>query len=130
MTRPKMIWPCINYRDAPAAIEFLAVAFGFVVNAVHRMGDHVEHAELLFPEGGGIMLGSASSDGTPFERLPTGSSGVYIATDDPAGIYRAATGAGAKVVRALNPEAPARGFIVADPEGNLWSLGTYRGEGR
>jgi uncharacterized glyoxalase superfamily protein PhnB len=130
MAHPKMIWPCINYRDASAAIEFLTVAFGFAVNVVHRTGDHVEHAELLLPEGGGVMLGSASSDGTPFERLPTASSGVYIATDDPAGIYRAATGAGVRVVRAPDPETPARGFIVADPEGNLWSFGTYRGEGR
>jgi uncharacterized glyoxalase superfamily protein PhnB len=130
MTHPKMIWPCINYRDAPAAIEFLTVAFGFDQHAVHRTGGHVAHAELLLPEGGGIMLGSASSDGTPFERLPTGSSGVYIATDDPDGVYRAATAAGARVVRALSTQAPARGFIVASPEGNLWSLGAYRGEGR
>jgi len=130
MTHPKMIWPCINYRDAPAAIDFLTGAFGFVVNTVHRTSDHVEHAELLFPEGGGIMLGSAASDGTPFERLPTGASGVYIATDDPTGVYRRATGAGAKVVRELKAEAHSRGFIVADPEGNLWSFGTYRGEER
>ena len=27
MTTP--IWPCIIYRDAPAAIEFLTKAFGF-----------------------------------------------------------------------------------------------------
>jgi uncharacterized glyoxalase superfamily protein PhnB len=130
MTHSKMVWPCINYRDAPAAIEFLTVAFGFVVNAVHRSGDHVEHAELLFAEGGGVMLGSASSDGTPFERLPTGSTGVYIATDNPNGLYRAATGAGAKVVRELRREAHSRGSIVADPEGNLGSFGTYRGEER
>jgi uncharacterized glyoxalase superfamily protein PhnB len=70
MAHPKMIWPCINYRDAPAVIEFLTVAFGFVVNVAHRTGDHVEHAELLFPEGGGVMLGSASSDGTPSNDCP------------------------------------------------------------
>jgi uncharacterized glyoxalase superfamily protein PhnB len=128
MTHPKMIWPCMNYRDAPAAIEFLTVAFGFTVNTVHRTGDHVDHAELLFPEGGGVMLGSASKDGTPFERLPTGSSGVYVATDDPAGIYRRATDRGAKVIREFTPQAHSRGFIVADPEDNIWSFGTYRGE--
>lgn len=129
MTHAKMIWPCINYGNAPAAIEFLEAAFGFVVNCDHRKGEHVAHAELFFPEGGGVMVGS-SGDGTPFERLPTGSSGLYCATDDPAELYRRAREAGARVVRELKPEAPERGFIVADPEGNLWSFGSYRGEDR
>jgi uncharacterized glyoxalase superfamily protein PhnB len=130
MTPHKQLWPCINYRNAPAAIEFLTAAFGFVMHAVHRTGDHVHHAELLFPEGGGVMLGSAATDGTPFERLPTGASGVYGATDDPATLYQRAQRAGATVVRELSPEAHERGFVVADPEGNLWSFGSYRGEER
>ena len=25
----KTVWPCVNYRDARAAIEFLTEAFGF-----------------------------------------------------------------------------------------------------
>jgi uncharacterized glyoxalase superfamily protein PhnB len=76
------------------------------------------------------MLGSAASDGTPFERLPTGASGVYAATDDPAPLYERAQRAGATVIRELTPEAHSRGFVVADPEGNLWSFGSYRGEER
>jgi uncharacterized glyoxalase superfamily protein PhnB len=127
MALPRMIWPCINYRDALAAIDFLERAFGFDVNALHREGDHVAHAELLLDGSGGVMLGSARPGGTPFERLPTGASGVYVATDDPSGLFERAKAAGARVVRDLSAE---QGFIVADPEGNLWSFGSYRGETR
>ena len=126
MTPRKQLWPCINYRDAPAAIDFLVAALGFLVHAVHRTGAHVHHAELLFPE----LLGSAASDGTRFKRLPTGASGVHAATDDPEALYKRAQRAGATVVRARLPETHAGGFVVADPEGNLWSFGRYRGEER
>jgi uncharacterized glyoxalase superfamily protein PhnB len=37
--------------------------------------------------------------------------------------------AGATVVREMREEDyGSRGFSVADPEGNVWSIGTYRGE--
>jgi uncharacterized glyoxalase superfamily protein PhnB len=37
--------------------------------------------------------------------------------------------AGATVVREMRDEDyGSRGFSVADPEGNVWSVGTYRGE--
>jgi uncharacterized glyoxalase superfamily protein PhnB len=40
-----------------------------------------------------------------------------------------ATAAGAEVVRELRYEDyGSLGFTVRDPEGNLWSFGTYRGE--
>ena len=131
MVHPKMLWPCLNYRDAPAAVDFLTAAFGLVVESIHRTGDHAEHAELAFPEGGAVMLGSAASDGSPFERLSTGASGVYVVTDDPAAVYERATRAGAQLVRELRDEPHgSRAFVVADVEGNLWSFGTYRGERR
>jgi uncharacterized glyoxalase superfamily protein PhnB len=71
MVHPKMIWPCLNYRDAPAAIAFLTAAFGLVAESIHHI--------------------------------------VRELQDEPHG---------------------GRGFVVADPEGNLWSFGTYRGERR
>ena len=126
---PVRVWPCINYRDAQGAIAFLSEAFGFQAVVVHERDGHVEHCEMRWPLGGGIMLGTASEDGTPFERLPTGAAGTYVVTDDPDGLFRRATGAGARVVVApKDEEYGARGFTVADPEGNLWSFGTYEGE--
>jgi uncharacterized glyoxalase superfamily protein PhnB len=128
---PKMIWPCLNYRDAHAAIQFLTDAFGFKQTLVVDGGPNrpVAHAELRFPEGGGVMLGSASSSGNEFERLPTGAVSIYVVTDEPDALFERATRAGAAVVRGLeNTDYGSRGFTVRDPEGNLWSFGTYRGE--
>ena len=129
-TPTTMIWPCLNYQDAHKAIAFLAEAFGFVATAVHEGGPDrpVAHAELRWSGGGGVMLGSASATGNVFERRPTGASCTYIVTEDPDRLYAQATGAGAVVVRGLADEDyGSRGFTVSDPEGNLWSFGTYRG---
>jgi uncharacterized glyoxalase superfamily protein PhnB len=127
---PKSIWPCLNYSDAHAAIAFLQQAFGFAATEVHEGGPErpVAHAELRWPEGGGVMLGSASGNGNEFERRPTGVSSVYVVTDEPDALFERATGAGATVVRGLiDEDYGSRGFTVTDPEGNLWSFGTYRG---
>jgi uncharacterized glyoxalase superfamily protein PhnB len=125
------VWPILTYRDARAAIIFLRDAFGFEESAVYaREGDSsvVEHAEMRWPLGGGIMFGTASKDDSAFgTRLP-GNDSVYVVCDDPGGLFERATAAGAEVVRGLADEDyGSRGFTVRDPEGNLWSFGTYRG---
>jgi uncharacterized glyoxalase superfamily protein PhnB len=127
---PKTVWPCLTYRDAHAAIEFLTKAFGFGGTEVHEGGPEkpIAHAEMRWPEGGGIMLGSASANGSEFDRRPTGASSIYVVTDEPDALFERATGAGASVIRGLRDEDyGSRGFTVSDPEGNLWSFGTYRG---
>ena len=125
-----MVWPCLNYKDAPAAIRFLTDAFGFEETLVvpgEGEGD-VLHAELRWPAGGGVMLGSAGRDESPFSQLPTGAVSLYAVTDEPDALFARATAAGAEVVRELRDEDyGSRGFTVRDPEGNLWSFGTYRG---
>ncbi len=128
--RAVTVWPCLNYRDAHRAIAFLTEAFGFAAIAVHEGGPErpVAHAELRWPEGGGIMLGSASETGNAFEQLPTGAASTYVVCDDPDSLFGRAIAAGAEVVRELRDEDyGSRGFTVRDPEGNLWSFGTYGG---
>lgn len=128
----KTVWPCVVYRDAHAGIAFLRDALGFVPAIVVTRPDDdavVEHAQLLWPEGGGVMLGSSDRDASPFSEKPIGGSSIYVVTDDPYGIHDRAIAAGARVVRAMSDEDyGSTGFTVADPEGNLWSIGTYRGE--
>jgi uncharacterized glyoxalase superfamily protein PhnB len=128
---PPFVWASVNYRDAQAAIRFLTEAFGFVSTATYTAEDDeavVHHAELLWPEGGGIMLGTADRPDSPFSQLPTGSASVYVVTDQPDAVFKRATGAGAEVVRELRDEDyGSRGFSVRDPERNIWSFGTYRG---
>jgi uncharacterized glyoxalase superfamily protein PhnB len=88
------------------------------------------HAELLVGDGM-VMLGSAGENDlglkTPRE-LRAVNQGVYVIVDD--GIdehYERALGAGAEVVRALHDtDYGSWDYIVRDPEGNLWSFGTYR----
>ncbi|MBO0687714.1 MAG: glyoxalase, partial [Candidatus Dormibacteraeota bacterium] len=58
--RTATVWPSLRYRDARAAIRFLVDAFGFEEVASYAGSDEsvVVHAELRWPEGGGVMLGS------------------------------------------------------------------------
>ena len=125
------VWPCLSYQDALAGIDFLKKAFGFedTIVVTGDDGRDVQHAELRWPEGGGIMLGSYRPGGGEFAERPVGTASIYVVTDQPDALYERATGAGAAVVREMRDEDyGSRGFSVRDPEGNLWSFGTYRGE--
>lgn len=126
----KTVWPCLNYDDAHAAITFLVDAFGFQETAVHNdEKGRVAHAELRWPEGGGVMLGDSGRDEGEFSKMPTGCASVYVVTDQPDVLYKRATAAGAELVQGLRDEDyGSRGFSVRDPERNIWSFGTYRGE--
>ena len=125
------VWPILTYRDARAAIAFLTKAFGFEERAVYAREDDpsvVEHAELRWPLGGGVMLGTAGKDDSPFGRREPGNDSVYVVCDDPDALFERATETAAEVVRGLRDEDyGSRGFTVRDPEGNLWSFGTYAG---
>jgi len=126
------VWPILAFRDAPAAMAFLVDAFGFEQQAVYCREDDasvVEHAELRWPLGGGIMCGTAGKDDSAFGRRAAGNDSVYVVYDDPDTLFERATARGAEVVRGLADEDyGSRGFTVRDPDGNLWSFGTYRGE--
>ncbi|MEO6958066.1 MAG: VOC family protein [Antricoccus sp.] len=128
MTNSPGVWLSMSYADAPAAISFLSKAFGFEVSAQYDNADDsskVDHAELLWPLGGGIMLGSARESNR--DVVKQGSS-AYVVTDEPDALYERAIAAGAVEVRALNEQDyGSREFAVSDPEGNIWSFGTYRG---
>ncbi|GAA0967905.1 VOC family protein [Actinocorallia libanotica] len=130
-TPQPQVWPTLQARDARRLIAFLVEAFGFEETAVHGEGDVVQHAELAWPPGGGIMLGSVRDDSAAVFRLAPGSFGAYAVTDEPDALYERALKAGATVVRELgDTDYGSRDFIVRDPEGNLWSFGTYRGAPR
>jgi hypothetical protein len=58
--------------------RFLAEACGFVSTATYADEDDetvVHHAELLWPEGGGVMLGTAGRPESEFSQMPTGCEG-------------------------------------------------------
>ena len=123
--------PGNNAPHAERTAELLK-AFGFEARACHtRDGDPtiVEHAEMRWPLGGGVMFGTAEKDDGPFGKRVPGNDSVYVVCDDPDVLFDRAVTAGAEVVRGLRDEDyGSRGFTVRDPEGNLWSFGTYGGE--
>lgn len=126
------VWPVLTFADAPATAGFLISAFGFEEGEVQTSSgnpDVVLHGELWWPLGGGVMFGSAGKDDTPFGQRVPGNEALYIVTDDPDRLYQRARAAGAEVVYEIeDTNYGSRGFTVRDPEGNLWSFGTYAGE--
>lgn len=123
------VWPTLQAGDALALIDFYVDTFGFLKTAVYADGDHVSHAQLDWPEGGGIMLGS-HQPGAVWSREP-GTLGVYVVTDRVDELYARVQADGATIIRELtDQDYGSREFSVADPEGNQWSFGTYRGEPR
>jgi uncharacterized glyoxalase superfamily protein PhnB len=132
-TRATVI-PCLRYRDAPAAIDWLCRAFGFEKQAVYANPDGtIAHAQLTFGNGM-IMLGSAADDGSEWGRLirqPRDFGGAetqsaYLVVSDPDAVYAQAQAAGAEIVLAIKDEDyGGRGFTCRDLEGHLWNFGSY-----
>jgi uncharacterized glyoxalase superfamily protein PhnB len=132
-TRATVI-PCLRYRNAPAAIEWLCSTFGFEKQLVVPGEDGtIDHAQLTFGNGM-IMIGSVQKTETEYGRLikqPDEIGGLetqspYLVVADADEIYRRAKGAGATIVIDIKDEDyGGRGFSCRDPEGRLWNVGTY-----
>ncbi len=116
------IIPALRYRDAPGAIEFLCTAFGFERHfVVPGEAGTIDHAQLRFGNGM-VMLGSARDD--EFSRVANQST--YIIVDDADAHYARARAAGAEMVKdIMSPDYGGRLYTSRDPEGHLWSFGTY-----
>jgi uncharacterized glyoxalase superfamily protein PhnB len=128
------IYPAVRYNDAKAAIAWLKSALGFEEHVVYAENDgSIAHAELSL-NGNLIMLGNVKDD--PFGRSPRDLGGVtgttYIALDTAADIdklYARAKAVKAEIVRELgDTDYGSHDFGVRDPEGHVWSFGTYRPE--
>ena len=123
------VWPTLRAHDAHALIAFLGQAFGFEAVAVFADGGTVHHAQLAWPPGGGVMLGSAARDEDDEWPLRPGTAGVYCVTDDVDALAARASAAGGGVrYGPRDTDYGSREVAFADPEGNLWSFGTYAGE--
>jgi uncharacterized glyoxalase superfamily protein PhnB len=125
--------PGLRYRNAMEMIEWLCLAFGFEKQAVYAGPDGVVmHSQLTFGNGM-IMVGSVIS-GTPVSKLlkqPDEIGGAetqtpYLVVSEIDTIYASAKIAGATMVIDLaEKEHGGKAFTCSDPEGHVWSVGTY-----
>lgn len=128
---PSSLWPILHYDDTEAAHRFLVDVLGFREAVVARddVGDIV-HAELRWPGGGALLFGGTKHTDSVHGGLKAGA--LYLVTDDVDGVHARVTAAGADVVQPPHDTEFAAGgqayaFSTRDPEGNLWTFGTYRG---
>ncbi|MFC3712750.1 VOC family protein [Sphingoaurantiacus capsulatus] len=128
--------PCLRYKDAPAAIDFLCDAFGFERHMVftdEQDPSLVHHAQLLL-DGNMIMLGSDRPGDTRDLyrwKTPDEAGGITMCVcaviDDPDAHAARAKAAGARIVRGPydNEGYPGRAYDALDTEGNVWNFGSY-----
>ena len=128
--------PCLRYRDASAAIAWLCATFGFEAQLVVPNEDgSIAHAQLAFGNSM-IMLGSVFD--TEFGRLMKQpkeiglavTQSAYLIVNDADLVYGRVLEAGGQIVLDIKDEDyGGRGFTCSDPEGHVWSIGTYDPQG-
>jgi uncharacterized glyoxalase superfamily protein PhnB len=132
-TRANVI-PCLRYRDAPAAIEWLCETFGFQKQLVVP-GDNntIIHAQLSFGNGM-IMVGSAGRTDNAYGEMLTQpddigglqTQTVHMIVADADVVYEKVQRAGVEIILPIKDEDyGGRGFSCRDIENHVWSIGTY-----
>ncbi|WP_029030680.1 VOC family protein [Salinarimonas rosea] len=126
------LFPTLRCADADGMIAWLAEALGFRERVVYRDGDGdaalVAHAELVL--GSSIlMIGQERDDAYGADIGPRDgrrTDALYLAVADIDAAYARAKAAGAQITAEVR-DTPygTRDFAFRDPEGNLWSVGTY-----
>ncbi len=122
------LFPTLRCADADAMIAWLGEALGFRERVVYRDEGVVAHAELVL--GASIlMLGQERDDAHGVETeshkdRPTNA--LYVAVADVDEAFAKATEAGAAITDGLRDTSyGSREFAFRDPEGNIWSVGSY-----
>ncbi|QDF40714.1 VOC family protein [Bradyrhizobium symbiodeficiens] len=115
-------------NDAEAMIAWLKDVLGFSERVVYRRDGIVAHAELAL--GSSILMLGAQRDDAYAKRVGEvdgrRTDAVYLAVDDPDALYEKVKTAGARIeLEPYNTDYGSRDFSARDPEGGLWSFGTY-----
>jgi uncharacterized glyoxalase superfamily protein PhnB len=131
-TAGSTIIPGLRYRDAHAAIDWLCKAFGFEKHAVYEDANgRVLHAQLVYGHGM-LMLGEAGPEGfgrhmlQPDEVQGRETQCAYVTVSDCRAHYERAKAAGAQIVEEYaEKDYGGAGYACRDPQGHLWSFGSY-----
>ncbi|MBE4752235.1 hypothetical protein G4177_29130 [Corallococcus sp. ZKHCc1 1396] len=125
------LYPFLRYEDPEAALRFLKQAFGFEERAVYRSpAGALAHVELTLGHGL-VMFGGADTANrmkmATSKQVPAKNQGIYVVVTDPDALCARAKAAGASILMDLHDtEYGSRDFSALDPEGNIWSFGTYQ----
>lgn len=116
--------PYIFYRDVPAALDWLARAFGFVEELRHATESGM-HAQMTL-DGQRIMMGQGSKDWRMQSPSGTGSAtmGIFIYLADVDAHYERARAAGAEIVHPPKDEPYGRTYTARDLDGHPWFFTT------
>ncbi len=112
--------PCLRYRNAPAAIDWLCATFGFAQKLLVPGPDGtIRHSQLTL--GCGMVMVGSSPTSAPSESLST-----LIVVPDVESVWQSALRAGAEIVTELQDQED-RGLFFAcrDLEGYIWNVGCY-----
>lgn len=126
------IIPGMRYRDAHAAIDWLCRAFGFEKHAVYENEQgRVMHAQLVYGNGM-LMLSDVRPEGLgqymaqPDEIDGRETQCVYVMVRDCRAHYERAKAAGAEIIQEYEEkDYGGAGYGCRDPQGHLWSFGSY-----
>lgn len=126
------IVPTLRYRDVEGAQAWLCAAFGFVPHTLVRNAEgRVASAQLVYGAGMIILAPVGDSEFDELMRQPDEIGGAetqscYFVVADGDAHYATAKAAGADIILDLqNFEHGGRGYLCRDPEGHLWSFGTF-----
>jgi uncharacterized glyoxalase superfamily protein PhnB len=124
--------PTVSYGDPRAAIRWLTDVLGLRAAGVYEgPGGNVVFAQLVWRTGI-VFISARAPDDNPWAKV--GPASIALAAEDAGEVdrlYQRAVASGADIVRqvhdARTPMFPegSHQFDVRDPEGNLWTVGTF-----
>ncbi len=118
------IFPYIFYRDVPAALDWLARAFGFTEEMRHATPSGM-HAQMTL-DGQRIMMGSGHQDSRMRSARDTeaATQGIFVYLADVDAHYERARAAGAEIVHPPRDESYGRTYTARDLDGHPWFFTT------
>lgn len=125
------VYPFLRYADAPKALRWLCDAFGFTEEACHPgPKGTIAHAVVRLGEGR-VLLSSARPDDIlgmkTVSEAGAATQGIYVRVPDVDAHFERARSRGADIAYPLtDQDYGSREYGARDPEGNVWSFGTYR----
>ncbi|GAA1954342.1 VOC family protein [Amycolatopsis minnesotensis] len=131
-TDSPVISPYLCYADGMKAIDWLEKAFGFVRIAAYANDEgELMHGELKAGNGGLVMMSGRNEKLQLNDPASLGAStfGTFVRLDSSAevdAVHKTAVENGAKIVFELkHQDHGSYEFTCIDPQGHVWTLGTY-----